>query len=656
LQLDLALFPLQLSIIIVNYNVKHFLEQCLYSVQAAIAGIETETIVIDNCSTDNSLPYLEPKFPGVIFISNKENTGFGKACNQGLEISTGKYILFLNPDTIVPEDCFTKCISFFESNPGAGAIGVKMIDGSGKFLKESKRAFPSPLTSLFKLFGLSKLFPRSKTFSRYHLGHLDEDKNNEVDVLAGAFMMIRKDVLDNVGSFDEIFFMYGEDVDLSYRIQKAGYKNYYVADTRIIHFKGESTRKGTMNYVRMFYNAMSVFVRKHYGGSRAGIFNFLIHVAIWFRAGLSALSGFIRQIGLPLIDAALILVSFWLMKTIWTTFVRPETQYENSLLWIAFPVYTLFFLVTAYYAGLYDRWYRRSELVRSMLISTIVLLAGYALLPEEYRFSRGILLFGTFLAFLLISLLRWILIRTKVLSSDKKKEEDTNTVIAGSEIEFSQTLELLKDAGINQRVLGRLAVSEDDSNSIGTWNNLQQLHTTIPFRQVIFCEGTLSYLNIIDAISTMPGKLVAKIHATGSSSIVGSDSKDSSGESVSKENGYKLAIPYNRRLKRLIDVLVSLMGIISFPIQLFIIKKPFQFFVNCISVLFAKKTWIGYSGEVKHMPVLPASVIGSNGLPLNGQLKLPKESMQMMDYWYARDYEPVKDLKMIWRSFRKLGG
>ena len=168
---------------------------------------------------------------------------------------------------------------FFESHPDAGALGIKMLDGSGRFLKESKRSFPSPLTSLFKLFGLSRLFPRSRIFSKYHLGHLDENKDHEVDVLAGAFMMVKKEVLDKAGGFDEIFFMYGEDVDLSYRIQKTAetggnYKNYYFAGSSIIHFKGESTRKGSMNYVRMFYNAMSIFVRKHYGEARQGFLIF----------------------------------------------------------------------------------------------------------------------------------------------------------------------------------------------------------------------------------------------------------------------------------------------------------------------------------------------------------------------------------------------
>lgn len=651
-----ATLTMQLSVIIVNYNVKHFLEQCLCSVQAAATGLQVEIIVVDNNSADNSIEYLEPKFPSVRFIANNENTGFAKACNQGLQQSSGKYILFLNPDTIVPEDCFRKCIDFFESNADAGALGIKMIDGSGRFLKESKRAFPSPMTSLYKLFGLSKLFPRSKTFSRYHLGHLNENENNEVDVLAGAFMMIKKEVLDRVGSFDETFFMYGEDVDLSYRIQKAGFKNYYFAGSSIIHFKGESTRKGTMNYVRMFYNAMSIFVRKHYGGSRAGIFNFLIHIAIWFRAGLSALSGFIRKIGLPVIDAGLILLSFWLMKNFWTSYVRTETEYEYRLLWIAFPAFTVFYLIAAYYAGLYDRWYKRTELFRSTLIATTVLLAAYALLPEQYRFSRGIVLFGAVLAFVLISILRWILVNTNVLNSNKDKEEHANTIIAATENEYIQTLQLLKDAGMQQRVLGRVAVQQNDTTALGNWNDLKKLSLTIPFREIIFCCGTLSFADVIKGIQQLPNGLVAKIHSSGSSSIVGSDSKDSSGESVSKENGYKLSNPYNRRLKRLIDVSVSLFGIITFPVQLFIIKKPLQFIANCFSVLFAQKTWIGYAVAEKNLPHLYNAVIACNGIPVSAKQQLPFESLQMMDYWYARDYEPVSDLKLIWRIYRKLGG
>ena len=628
----------------------------MYSVQKACTGLNAELIVVDNNSADNSIEFISSRFPSVQFIANSENLGFAKACNQGLQKAKGEYVLFLNPDTIVPEDCFSLCISFFQSHPEAGALGVKMLDGSGKFLKESKRAFPSPLTSLYKLFGLAKLFPRSRTFARYHLGHLDENKSNEVDVLAGAFMMIRKEVLDKVGSFDETFFMYGEDIDLSYRIQQAGYKNFYFSGTSIIHFKGESTRKGSMNYVRMFYKAMSVFVKKHYGASRAGFFNFLIQTAIWFRALLTATGTFIRQAGLPLIDAGLILLSFWLMKTVWNEYVRTDIRYENKLLWIAFPAFTIFYLISAYYAGLYDRWYRRSELVRSTLIATLVLLAAYALLPEHYRFSRAIILFGALLAFVLISLLRWVLIKTEVLNSDKEKENRYTTVIAGSAEEFNQTMELLQSAGLQQRVLGRVDPGEAETGGLGSIGKLPQLVSSVPFKEIIFCEGQLSFVKIIDNINKLPAGISAKIHAKGSTSIVGSCSSNTAGETVTKENGFKLADPYNRRLKRLIDTSLALLALITFPVHLFLVKRPGAFFGNCFSVLLAKKTWVGYAVPDKNLPPLKKPVLASNGIPASTAQQLPRESLQMMDYWYARDYEPATDLRIIRKMYRRLGG
>jgi len=276
---------LRLSIIIVNYNVKYFLEQCLCSVTKACTGIDAEIVVIDNNSSDGSKDLLSQKFPEVRYIWNKENIGFSKANNLALKQCSGEYILFLNPDTILPEDCLTQCLSFFQSQENTGALGIRMIDGAGNFLKESKRGFPSPATSLYKLAGLSKLFPHSKTFARYYLGNLTEYETQEVDVLAGAFMLVPKKILDEVGSFDESFFMYGEDIDLSYRIQKAGYKNYYFADSTIVHFKGESTKKGSLNYVRMFHRAMILFIQKHY--KNAGLFSLLMRIGIVCNALLS---------------------------------------------------------------------------------------------------------------------------------------------------------------------------------------------------------------------------------------------------------------------------------------------------------------------------------------------------------------------------------
>ena len=288
---------MKISIIIVNYNVKYFLELCLHSVLNAAHTLSVEIIVVDNQSNDESLPYLIPKFPTVHFIDAGTNLGFGKASNLGLANATGDYILFLNPDTVLPPDALMKALDFFAQNTDAGAIGVRMIDGSGAFLKESKRSLPTPLTSLYKLFGLAALFPTSTIFSKYHLGYLNENENHEVAVLSGAFMMIKKKVLNQIGSFDEQFFMYGEDIDLSYRIQKAGFKNYYVSDFTIIHFKGESTRKGSLNYVKIFYQAMSIFVQKHYTGPQKKWFNIFIHIAIWLRAAMAIVGNGIKKMG-----------------------------------------------------------------------------------------------------------------------------------------------------------------------------------------------------------------------------------------------------------------------------------------------------------------------------------------------------------------------
>jgi N-acetylglucosaminyl-diphospho-decaprenol L-rhamnosyltransferase len=278
-----------LSIIIVNYNVKYFLEQCLCSVKKAIENIEAEVFVVDNNSSDGSGDYLKPKFPFAKFINNNENLGFSKANNKALALAKGKYILFLNPDTIVAEDSFEKCILFLKLRPDVGALGVKMIDGCGIYLKESKRGFPSPWVAFCKLSGLTTLFPRSKIFARYYLGYLSEKENQPIDTISGAFLFARKEVLDKAGGFDERFFMYAEDIDLSYRIQQTGYKNYYLSETTIIHFKGKSTKKD-FHHTKIFYRAMSLFVQKHFSNKKSALLIILLNAAIW-------LNGFLASMG-----------------------------------------------------------------------------------------------------------------------------------------------------------------------------------------------------------------------------------------------------------------------------------------------------------------------------------------------------------------------
>lgn len=243
----------------------------------ACTNINAEVFVVDNGSSDGSREFFRDRFPAVKFIWQKENTGFAKANNKALQLAAGEKILFLNPDTIVPADCFEKCLHFFSTTAGIGSLGVKMIDGSGSYLPESKRGFPTWFISFCKIAGLTRIFPHSKLFAGYYLGNLAENETNEVDVLPGAFMMVDKKVLNITGGFDEKFFMYGEDIDLSYRIQKAGFKNYYFPHTAIIHFKGESTQKQSKEYLQHFYGAMILFTKKHFGNFSGYLYQAMIH-------------------------------------------------------------------------------------------------------------------------------------------------------------------------------------------------------------------------------------------------------------------------------------------------------------------------------------------------------------------------------------------
>lgn len=643
-----------LSVIIVNFNVKYFLEQCLCSVTKAMRNIEGEIIVIDNNSTDGSRDFFLNKFSEVNFIWNHENEGFAKANNKALETASGDYILFLNPDTIVPEDCFEKCISFIQSKNDSIAIGLKMLDGSGKFLKESKRAFPSPMTSLYKLSGLSKFFPSSKIFSKYHLGYLDKNETHEVDVLAGAFMMMPKMITKTVGAFDETFFMYGEDIDLSYRIQKAGYKNFYFAESSIIHFKGESTKKGTLNYVRIFYKAMSVFVQKHYGGTKAGLFNFFIQAAIYLRAGLAAIAQFLKWIGLKFIDAAIILMSFWIVKYLWSAFVKRDVNYSPNMLIIAFPVFTVIFLTASYFAGLYDNGYKQSRLNKSTLTAMLVILSVYSLLPESLRFSRGILFFGTLLAFVFMSIMRLLLLKSNIIENALVKDEVNETIIAGTETEFDEVVALLEKADMQERVFGRIETGNiEEKKTIGKLDDLAGLLKQFPVKEIIFCEGSLSFKKIIESTSLLPRRMRIKIFTTCSNTLIGSESKNTTGKFLSGELNYSLNFPVNRRNKNLIDVALAVFFLITFPFHFILKNHPLFFFQNVFAVLFRRKTWIGYAIEEKDLPPLKKGVLTSTGLPPSLNTLSPK-NLRAADILYAKGFHYLKDLKVVWSNYRLL--
>ena len=275
---------MQLSVIIVNYNVSCFLEQCLLSVQKAKKGLNIEIFVVDNHSTETGIARIQAKFPWVYYLLNSENEGFAKANNKPLAACKGEQVLFLNPDTLIPENLFQLCLAYLAANEKVGALGVRMIDGKGRYLAESKRAFPSPGAAFFKMIGLANVFPSSRFFNAYALGNLNEFETARVPVLAGACMMIKQPVLKTLNGFDERFFMYGEDIDLSYRIEQMGLENHYFAQTTVLHFKGESSRKNSFTHIKNFYGAMLIFVNKHYHKSKIGVFPFLLRSAIAFRA------------------------------------------------------------------------------------------------------------------------------------------------------------------------------------------------------------------------------------------------------------------------------------------------------------------------------------------------------------------------------------
>ncbi|MGH2648909.1 MAG: glycosyltransferase family 2 protein, partial [Ginsengibacter sp.] len=593
-------------------------------------------------------------FPFIRFIWNSENEGFARANNKALTQANGQYVLFLNPDTIVPEDCFEKCISFLNLKNDDAALGIKMIDGSGKFLKESKRAFPSPITSLYKISGLSRVFPESPVFSKYHLGHLDKSITHEVGVLAGAFMMIPKKIIDVVGCFDESFFMYGEDVDLSYRIQEAGYKNYYFAESAIIHFKGESTKKGSLNYVKMFYKAMSVFVRKHYGGTKAGVFNFLIQTAIFLRAVMAAVTRFLKWIGPPTIDAGIILISFWLIKIFWSNYVKQEVNYSPNMLIIAFPAFTLIFLSVSYFSGLYDNGFKQSRLNKSTAIAILVLLSLYSLLPENLRFSRGILLFGSLLAFLLITIVRYFLLRWKIINSAKEDDEINQTIVAGTEKDLEDVRLILHKAGMHERILGRIDTeNKTNSKTVGLFENLSSLLHMYPVKEIIFCEGSITFKEIINSMPLVPKHIRIKIHGECTSSLAGSDSRNETGSYNSKYSGFRLSDTVNCRNKSLADVTISIVFLFSFPLHFIIKKRPLAFFKNVFDVLLLKKTWIGYAIPENELPHLKPGILTTTGLPvvLN---TLSEEGLYTSDSLYAKGFHVLTDIKIIWLNYKFL--
>ncbi len=652
---------MKLSVIIVNYNVKYFLEQALLSVRRASKGLQVETWVVDNNSVDDSVRMVQEKFPEVRLIQNKGNPGFSIANNQAIRQCAGEYVLLLNPDTVVEEDTFEKCIAFMDAHPEAGGLGVRMIDGSGAFLPESKRGFPSPWVAFCKTVGLSRLFPKSPHFNHYHLGYLGEFETNAVEVLSGAFMFMRRPVLEEVGLLDEAFFMYGEDIDLSYRIIQGGYRNYYFPETTIIHYKGESTKKGSLNYVRAFYNAMIIFARKHFEGGKARVFVFMLQVAIYLRASLTLLTNAIRQAYLPLLDAALIFSGLIFLKDFWGGYhFKDPDYYDTSMLYLNFPLYVLTWLLGVFFSGGYDQRYSLRRLVRGVLAGTIALLAIYGLLELEYRTSRALILLGAAWSLGATVTLRLLLHFLEYRHFRIGTEDEGAIVVVGTLSESERVQRLLYKAEVHRQVVGTVAPNREHFDQSVYLSSLAQLEEVVHIyniREVIFCSQDVRTQDIMNWMTRLGPEVAYKIVPQESMSIIGSSSKNTAGQLYTIDIQYNIVQSMSRRNKRVFDLGLAAGLLLSFPLWLLLVQRPAGLLPNIFRVLSGQYSWVGYAPtreEDIRLPAIRKGVLSPlDALKVEG---LDEPTRQRLNFLYAKDYTAGKDADICWKGWRQLGG
>ncbi|MFL5753317.1 MAG: glycosyltransferase, partial [Bacteroidia bacterium] len=545
------------------------------------------------------------------------------------------------------------------AHPEAGGLGVKMLDGKGNFLPESKRGLPTPAVAFYKIFGLSRLFPGSKKFGQYHLTFLDKDKTHEVDVLSGAFMLMRRETLDKVGLLDEDYFMYGEDIDLSYRITLGGYKNYYYPETRIIHYKGESTKKSSVNYVFVFYKAMIIFAQKHFSQRHAKTFSFLIHFAIYLRAGIAVFMRFLKQIAVPALEFVLILAGLYFMKAYYEKNVvfKEGGTYSNELIAIAFPAYILTWQFFVFLSGGYDKPIKLYRILRGIVIGTGVILIIYSLLPEAYRFSRALILFGTAWAALVYFVLRLLFHSIKLKGYSLTKDKSKRIAVIGKEEEFERVNKLLRETSINTGFLGFVSADNSGtghSNYIGSISQIDEIIGIYQINEVIFCARDISSQEIINYMLTLVSSNVDfKIAPPESLSIIGSNSIDTAGDLYVIDIN-SISRPKNKRNKRLFDISLALVLLVFSPFLILIQQNKAGFLKNIFAVLFGIKSWVGYGNlSSEELPKLRPSVLS----PADGikQAELSEAMIKRLNLVYSKDYRLENDLGLVWKGLKRLG-
>jgi len=644
-----------LSIVIINYNVKAFLTQCLDSIYRSQTQYSYEVIVIDNASADSGKDMVLKLFPKVRWTDNVQNVGFGQANNQGFEQAKGAYTLILNPDTVLREDTLEVSLNYLKAHPEVGGLGIKGIDGSGQFLPESKRGLPTPMTAFFKISGLSRLFPRSPLFSRYHLGHLDPNSNHQVDILVGCYMMVPTDLLRQLGGFDPQYFMYGEDIDLSYELLKTGRQNHYLAESQIIHYKGESTKRGSLNYVRMFYQAMVLFARKQFSGGSALAYTLLIYTGIYLRAGLAILARLGRSAAAPLIDAAVLAIVLEQLKGYWESNHRfiNGGSYPDTYTYYVQGSYVLIWILGLWFSGTYSKHARPAGVVRSMIVATLLLGFGYGLLPEDLRFSRALLVLGatggTAAVLAWRTLLEWL---TKREFFAKPLRRPRLLFVGGAQRKLDLE-QLLAERNISPSLL----IHHDDAKAAP-----EQIMDLIDLYQINECvidSAALSNGQLMEIMETIGHKCAIKTFLAYGNFLIGSNSSLTQGE-VYGSSAFQTGNPVYLRQKRSLDIVLPFLMLAALPLSaafffgagrgILWTKVLGQFF----PLLNGQCTLVGYSradAQEFNVPETAAPIFDiRTGIPEN--LDVP-QSAKALVINYAREATVGGDWKQLWKLSKK---
>lgn len=636
-----------ISVVIVNYNVKELVDNCISSVikSAESGGLAVEIFMVDNNSIDGSANHIRRKYPEVVVIENEKNIGFSKANNLALKRVSGKYVLILNPDTLLEENTFGKMIAFCESNPDAGAVTSKLILANGKLDSACRRSFPTPGVAIPRILGLSKLFPGSKALAKYNLTYLDENVTSEVDAICGAFMFMPADALGKAGLFDEDYFMYGEDLDLCYRIKQSGFRIYYYPEVTTIHFKGESTRKTHLSYVNNFYGAMSIFVKKNMTGA-SRILSPLLRAGIFIRSSVSYAKRFLGVLMLPLIDAILLFASH-IISIRFRFNIFPNEDYLFII-----GVYVFIWLILLALFGVYSKKHHLS-LTRTFnaLIAGFFVNSSVTYFFKEYAFSRGVILASTILAVVFLLTWRGGLALFKFFKSRNILLNKINLLIVGNAM-LNRDNEDRLNAKYNILYFDELA----GKRSIAELEEIIQINN---INEVVLTDDTFSNQEVLALMwKFRNGKVRFRIFPSGKELILSRLNSSSIDELNLIEIEYNINNKLNIFLKRLLDIFVSLALLpTAYPLAKILgrnrkLPKPFLKIELLPQVFSGKYSLVGspvWYDETDN------PFIGKKGLTglvqLNYYEKMTEEEIRNLNLFYAKNQSLVLDMEILLKTF-----